>query len=88
MSYPCSWEYLIIVEKNKLFLANLITFCDDMTGNVDKGRTGDVIFLDFNKFFNGVSIKNLIWKLEKYKPDEWTVKWIESPQVCQVEKWK
>lgn len=48
---------------------------------------GDVLFLDFNKSFNSVSIKNFIWKLEKYKPDEWTVKWPESLDVCQVEKW-
>lgn len=48
---------------------------------------GDVLFLDFNKSFNSVSIKNLIWKLEKYKPDEWTVKRLESLEVCQVEKW-
>lgn len=53
---------------------NVITFYDDITVNVDKGRTRDVIFLDFNKSFNSVSIKNLIWKLKKYKVGEWTVK--------------
>lgn len=53
---------------------NVITFYVDMTVNVDKGRTRDVVFLDFNKSFNSVSIKNLIWKLKKYKVGEWTVK--------------
>lgn len=35
-------------------MANLIVSCDEMTGSVDKGRVVDVIYLDFNKFFNTV----------------------------------
>lgn len=31
---------------------------------MDKGRIGEVVFLDFNKSSNTVSIKSLIWKQE------------------------
>lgn len=65
---------MILLKNNKLCLANLITFYDSKTGNLDKGRIGVVIYLVFNKSFNNVSIKNLIWKLEKYKSDDLTVK--------------
>jgi len=38
-----------------LCLANPIIFCEDMTGNVDKGGTGVVMLLDSNKSLNSIS---------------------------------
>ncbi|PKU31043.1 rna-directed dna polymerase from mobile element jockey- hypothetical protein [Limosa lapponica baueri] len=55
--------------KGKSCLTNLINFCDEVTGLVDKGRTVNIVYLDFRKAFNTVSHKIL---------DEQTVRWIEN----------
>lgn len=39
-------------NKGKSYMANLIVSCDEMTGFVDKGKTLDVIYLDFSKSFD------------------------------------
>ncbi|GAB0207532.1 mitochondrial enolase superfamily member 1 [Grus japonensis] len=48
------------------------------TGWVDEGRAMDVVYLDFSKAFDIVSLKILIGKLRKCGLDEWTVRWVEN----------
>ena len=64
--------------KGKSCLTNLIAFYNDMTGWVDEGRAGDVVYLDFSKVFDTVSHDILLGKLRKCGLDEWSVKWIEN----------
>ncbi|CAM4565232.1 unnamed protein product [Lepidochelys kempii] len=68
--------------KGKLFLTNLIAFCDEITGSVDMGKAVDTIYLDFSKAFDTVSHSILDSKLKKYGLDEWTIRWIESWIDC------
>ena len=49
-----------------------------MTGWVDKGRTMDIVYLDFSKAFDTVSHNILIGNLRKCRLDECTVRWIEK----------
>jgi len=42
--------------KGKPCLTNLIGFCDGMTGWVDEGRAVDVVYLNFSKAFDIVSV--------------------------------
>lgn len=64
--------------KMKSCLTNLISFYDEITVPVDEGRAADVVYLDFSKTFNSVSLKILLEKLMKYSLDEQTVRWVES----------
>ena len=52
-------------SKGRPFLTNLIAFCDELTGTVDKGRAVDVLYLAFSKAFDTVSL-SLITKLVTY----------------------
>ena len=56
--------------KGRLCLANLIAFCDGMTGWVDEGRAVDVVCLVFSKAFDTVSHSILTGKLRKCGMDE------------------
>lgn len=60
----------------------MIAFCDEMTGQVDKGRPVDMVYLGFRKAFDTVPHKILIGKLLQPGLDEhrtgWTEEWLSS----------
>ena len=64
--------------KGRSCLTNLIAFCDGVTGWLEEGRAGDVLYLDFSKAFDTVSYNILIGKLRKCGLDEWTARSIEN----------
>ena len=64
--------------KGKSCSTNLVDFYGDITSWVDGGRSVDVIYLDFSKAFDTVSLDILIAKLRKCGIGEWTVKWVEN----------
>ena len=51
-------------QKNKSCLTNLLEYVNFITGQLDKGFSVDVIFLDFAKAFDKVSHRKLIIKAE------------------------
>ena len=57
--------------KGKSCLTNPMTFCDEITGLVDKGTAVDV-YLDFREAFDMVFHSIFIVKLAKYAPDKCT----------------
>jgi len=64
------------------FLTNLIAFQNEVTILVDKRRVVDVVYLDFNKASDTVSL-NIIDKLKKHglhNPQvRWTENWLNDP---------
>jgi len=60
--------------KEKSCLTNLIASYDGMTAWVDEGREVDVVYLDFSKTFETVSLNILIGRLRRSGLDEWSVR--------------
>lgn len=59
-------------------LTNLISFYNEMSGGVDKGRAMYVVYLAFSKAFGTVSHVTLVAKLVRYGLDKWMRKWMET----------
>ena len=64
--------------KNKSCQTNLITFFDQVTSQIDRGKAVDVIYLDFSKAFENMSHDILISKLTRCGLDRTTLRWIHS----------
>lgn len=54
------------------------TFCDSLTVSVEKGRSTDVIYLDFRKAFDMLLRNIALSKWERYEVDKWTVQWMRN----------
>ena len=64
--------------KDRLCLANLISFYYLVTRLVDERKSDDVVYLDFSKSFNTVSYSILLKKLADHGLDRYTLGWIRS----------
>ena len=65
-------------RKNRSCLTNLLEFMEDVTSAVDNGNSVDIIFLDFQKAFDKVPHKRLLFKLERIGVDGNVLKWIRG----------
>ena len=57
-----------------------------MTSLVDKGRAMDIVYFNFSKAFNTVSLTIVTDKLLKYGLDEQTVRWTEKQLNGQAQR--
>jgi len=64
--------------KGRSCLTDLISFYDQVTCLVDKGKAVDVIYLDFSKAFDTVSHSILLEKLAAHGLDGCTLCWVKN----------
>lgn len=55
---------------------------DEVTGLVDEEKAVNIVYLNFSKSFDNVSLNIFTDKLTKYRLDTRTVRWIENWQNC------
>lgn len=77
-------------HRGRSFLTNLITFYDEMTGLVDKGRAVDIVYPDISKAFGTVSHRILLDKLMNYGLDEQRGDWklLKLPRPEGGDQWQ
>ena len=64
--------------KNRSCLTNILEFLEDITRSVDAGNPVDVVFLDFQKAFDKVPHKRLLFKLEDLCINDCLLKWVRD----------
>ena len=64
--------------KGRFCFTNLISFYDQVTRLVDKGKAVDIICLDFRKVFDTVPHSILLEKLAAHGLDGCTLCWIKN----------
>ena len=65
-------------RKNKSCALQLLKCKNDWTNLLDKGKSVDVIYIDFCKAFDSVSHPKLLFKLEKYGINDKCLNWIKE----------
>ena len=66
--------------KGRSCLSNLISLYDWVTRLLDEGKAADVIYLDFSKAFDMMSLSILLRKLAVHGLDMYTLFWIKNWQ--------
>ena len=64
--------------KNRSCQTNLLTFYEEVSFHLDKGRPVDVVYLDFAKAFDTVPHKRLLYKIRSVGMDHRVSTWIEN----------
>lgn len=62
----------------KSCMTSQVPFCYEVTTPVDKGKTIDIVYLDFCKAFDMVPHNILLSRLESGGFNRWTVRWIRN----------